>query len=252
MSAATIDVRAADGDAQAYLAEPGGGPHPAVLLYMDAYGLRPQIEAMTDRIAGEGYVVLAPNVFYRDARAPFASEEVMRSPEARGELFGSLREYMRALTPDAVARDARAYLDFLAARNSVADAPVGVTGYCMGGRLAFVTAGSLPDRVAAAASFHAGNLATDAPESPHRLAANLRAELYVAHADQDRSMPPEQIERLEHALDEAGVAYRSELYAGARHGFTMADLDVYDEAADERHWRELLGLLERSLPRAAA
>ena len=99
--------------------------------------------------------------------------------------------------------------------------------------------------MAAAASFHAGNLATDAPESPHRVFGDIRAEVYVAHADQDRSMPPEQMERVEAAL--AGVTHRAELYEGARHGFTMADLEVYDEQADERHWRELLGLLGRTI-----
>lgn len=237
MGIATVDVTAGDGVAQAYLATPAeGGEHPAVLLYMDAFGLRPQIERMAERLAAEGYVVLAPNVFYRDAEADLATTD-----------FDILRGYMKALTPDAVERDARAYLDFLAARDDVADGPVGITGYCMGGRLTMLTAGRLPERVAAAASFHAGNMATDAPESPHRLADRIRAEVYVAHADQDRSMPPEQVERLEAALEAAGVAYRSEVYAGARHGFTMADLEVYDEAAAERHWRELLALLDRAL-----
>ena len=230
-----VGVRTADGLAQAYLATPGGdGPYPAVLLYMDAFGLRPQIERMADRIAAEGYVVLAPNVFYRDHAASLGTSD-----------FGVLREYMKVLTPDAVERDARAYLEFLAARHDVADAPVGVTGYCMGGRLTLLTAGRLPERVAAAASFHGGNLATDAPESPHRVAGDIQAEVYVAHADQDRSMPPEQMARLEEAL--AGVTHRAELYEGARHGFTMADLEVYDEQADERHWRELLGLLRRTI-----
>lgn len=248
MQTAMVDVPAGDGVAQAYLAAPAhGGPHPAVLLYMDAFGLRRQIERMVERIAAEGHVVLAPNVFYRDAAAPLASEDVLGSPEARGALFGTLREYMKALTPEAVARDARAYLVFLAARDDVADGPVGVTGYCMGGRLTLLTAAAVPDRVAAAASFHAGNLASDSPESPHRLADRIRAEVYIAHADQDRSMPPEQMERLDAALEAAGVTHRSELYAGARHGFTMADLDVYDEAADERHRRALLDLLARTL-----
>jgi carboxymethylenebutenolidase len=230
-----VDVQTGDGLAEAYLAVPGGdGPYPAVLLYMDAFGLRPQIEAMAERLASEGYVVLAPNVFYRDHEASLGTSD-----------FGVLREYMKALTPDAVDRDARAYLDFLAAGDDVAEGPVGVTGYCMGGRLALLTAGGLPERVAAAASFHGGNLATDAPESPHRVADRIRAEVYVAHADQDRSMPPEQMERLEAAL--AGVTHRAEVYEGARHGFTMADLEVYDEAADQRHWRELLGLLGRTI-----
>ena len=225
-----VDVQTADGVAEAYLATPGGdGPFPAVLLYMDAFGLRPQIERMAGRLASEGYAVLAPNVFYRDHEADLGTSD-----------FGVLREYMQALTPDAVERDARAYLDFLAPGR-----PVGVTGYCMGGRLGLLTAGCLPERVAAAASFHAGNLATDAPESPHRVFGAIRAEVYVAHADQDRSMPPEQMEQVETAL--AGVTHRAELYEGARHGFTMADLEVYDEQADERHWRELLGLLGRTI-----
>jgi carboxymethylenebutenolidase len=230
-----VEVQTGDGVAEAHLATPGGdGPYPAVLLYMDAYGLRPQIERMAERIAAEGYVVVAPNVFYRDHEASLGTRD-----------FAVLREYMKALTPDAVDRDARAYLDFLAVRDDVADGPVGVTGYCMGGRLALLTAGRLSERVAAAASFHGGNLASEAPESPHRVAGSIRAEVYVAHADQDRSMPPEQMERLEEAL--AGVTHRSELYEGARHGFTMADLEAYDEQADERHWRELLGLLRRTI-----
>ena len=225
-----VEIQTSDGVAEAYLAEPeGDGPFPAVLLYMDAYGLRPQIERMADRIASEGYAVLAPNVFYRDHEAALGTSD-----------FGVLREYMKALTPDAVERDARAYLDYLGP-----DRPVGVTGYCMGGRLTLLTAGRLPERVAAAASFHAGNLASDAPESPHRVFGDIRAEVYVAHADQDRSMPPEQMERVEEAL--AGVTHRAELYEGARHGFTMTDLEVYDEQADERHWRELLGLLDRTI-----
>ena len=248
MRTETVDVPTPDGEAQAYLAEPGdGGAHPAVLLYMDAFGPRPALERMAKRIAAAGYVVLAPNVLYRDTRAPITTGEVLRSPERRSELIAGLRPYMGHLTPDRVASDARAYLDFLAARDEVADGPAGVTGYCMGGRLSVITAGELPDRIGAAASFHAGGLATDAPESPHRLAGRIAAEVYVAHADQDRSNPPEQMERLARAFDAADVDYRAELYEGARHGFTMADLDVYDEAADERHYRELLALLGRRL-----
>ena len=230
-------IETPDGPAQAYLA----GEGPGVLLYMDAFGPRPALERIADRIAAAGYRVLAPNVFHRDTRAPFVTDELMASEEARGELFPKLREWMGSLTPDAVAADARAYLDFLG------DGPVGVTGYCMGGRLALLTAGAAPDRVAAVGTFHAGNLATDAPESPHRVLHRVRAEVYCAHADADRSMPPEQIERLEAALGAAGLTYRTEVYPGAAHGFTMSDLPVYDAAADERHERELLDLFGRAL-----
>jgi carboxymethylenebutenolidase len=154
---------------------------------------------------------------------------------------------MSHLTPEGAMRDAEAYLDVLARRDEVTDGPVGLTGYCMGGRLALRTAAGFPDRVAAAASFHGGNLANDAEDSPHRQADRIRAEVYVAHADNDRSMPPEQQQRLEEALSSAGVSFKAELYDGAAHGFTQADTPAYDEQATERHWTNLFGLFERTL-----
>ena len=127
-----------------------------------------------------------------------------------------------------------------------ADGPVALTGYCMGARLALLTAGSYPDRVAAAAGFHGGRLATDAPDSPHLVAGNITAELYFAHADNDGSMPPEQQQLLEETLTKAGVRHRCEVYPGARHGYTQADTAEYDKEADDRHWAALLDLLNRT------
>ena len=140
--------------------------------------------------------------------------------------------------------DGRAYLDYL---GQLSPGPVAITGYCMGGRLGWRIAAAHPDRVATLAGFHTGGLVADAPDSPHLSADQLRAELYFGHADQDQSMTPEQIATLERALDAAGARYRSELYQGARHGYTMADTPAYDESAAERHYAELLGLLERTL-----
>ncbi|MFG2735777.1 dienelactone hydrolase family protein [Streptomyces harbinensis] len=151
-------------------------------------------------------------------------------------------------TPDAVRRDAGACLDWLAASPLTTGGPVAVTGYCFGAGLALRTAGGFPDRVAAVAGFHGGRLATEAEDSPHRLAGRITAEVYFGHADQDASLPPEQIDRLDTALARAGVRYRTEVYRGARHGFTQADTVAYDPAADARHWRALLGLLDRTFP----
>ena len=148
---------------------------------------------------------------------------------------------MRGLTRDVIVRDGPAYFDALGG------GPVAITGYCMGGRTSLVVAGRLPDRVAAAASFHGGGLVTDAPDSPHRRAGDIAAEVYLGHADNDRSMTPEQIAALERALGDAGVRYTSELYEGAGHGYTMADLPVYDEAAAERHYAALFALLDRTV-----
>ena len=143
--------------------------------------------------------------------------------------------------------DADAYLDFLRAARRVADGPIGVTGYCMGGALALRTAAHRPDQVAAAAAFHPARLATDAPTARTCSPTSIRAEVYVASADSDRVMPAEQQQRLDEALTEAGVTHTCEQYDGAQHGFTMADTAVYDEAATERHWDALLALLARTL-----
>ncbi|MGW0817905.1 dienelactone hydrolase family protein [Streptomyces viridiviolaceus] len=242
-----VDIPTADGTADAYLAHPADGePHPAVLLYMDAFGPRPQLRAMADRLAGAGYTVLVPNVFYRHGRAPVVELPEFIDPGARPEIFERLGPIMRSLTTDLAMRDADAYLRWLADCPAAADGPVALTGYCMGARLALFTAGTYPDRVAAAAGFHGGRLATEDPDSPHLLADRVSAELYFAHADQDASMPPEQQQRLEAALTAAGVRHRCEVYPGAHHGYTQADTAAYDRDASERHWAALLDLLKRT------
>ncbi|MGV9288547.1 dienelactone hydrolase family protein [Streptomyces sp. NPDC003719] len=243
-----VDIPTDDGTADAYLARPGDGrAYPAVLFYMDAFGLRPRLREMADRLAGAGYTVLVPNVFYRHGRAPVVELPDFIDPGARPEIFQRLGPAMRSLTPDRAVRDAGAYLRWLADSAAAADGPVGVTGYCMGAALALRTAGAHPDRVAAAAGFHGGNLATEGPQSPHLVAGDVTAELYFAHADRDPGMPAEQQERLEAALTEAGVRHRCEVYAGAHHGYTQADTAAYDAKATERHWEELLALLGRTL-----
>jgi len=223
-----------DGVADAYLARPDDEPHPGVLLLMDAYGLRPAIEEMADRIADDGYVVLAPNVFYRAGP----------SPVQPGMDFQKIRPLMAELTPERLAADGAAYLDHLAAVGS--PGPVAITGYCMGGRLGWWIAAAQPDRVVALAAFHTGGLVTDDPDSPHRAAGSVDAELYFGFADQDQGMTAEHISTFEQALQDAGASYRAEVYEDARHGYTMADLQVHDEAASERHFGELRALLERT------
>jgi len=245
MQSSTVDIKTPDGVADAYLAKPDeSGSHAGVLFIMDAIGLRPRIEEMADRIAAEGYVVLAPNVFYRAGRAPVVSLPDFTDPDARAGFMQSIRPLMEQLTPDAVARDGAAYLDYL---QDAAPGPVAITGYCMGGRIGWRIAAAHPDRVAALASFHGGGLVTDAPDSPHRSAAQISAEMYFGHADEDPSMTAEQIATLERALEDAGAVYTSELYEGAMHGYTMSDTAAYDEASTERHFTELFRLLGRKL-----
>jgi len=245
MSYEQVSIRTEDGDCPAYVFTPSGsGRHPAVIFYMDGLGIRPTILEMGQRLADHGYVVLVPDLFYRAGRyEPLDAKEVFASGDVRaaiGHLFAST-DNRRA------GEDTEAFLAYLDSREDVAGTKVGTTGYCMGGAISLTAAGTYPDRVAAAASFHGGNLATDSELSPHRLAPAIAARVYVAGADQDSSYPPEMAARLEEALSDAGVDHRCEIYPEALHGWTMADFPVYNEAAAERHWDELVALFADTL-----
>jgi carboxymethylenebutenolidase len=246
MSGEQVEISTEDGVADGYVARPADddGRRPGVLLLVDAFGLRPQIEQMADRIAARGFVVLAPNVFYRHGRAPVLPIPDLDDPQARGPYMEKIRPMMQELTPELIASDSRAYLDFL---GGVARGPFAITGYCMGARLGWRIATAHPDRVLALAGFHGGGLVTDDEDSPHRSAGEITAEVYFGHADNDHSMTPENIAALEQALQEADVTYRSEVYEGAAHGYTMADTSMYDAGAAERHYDALFALLDRTI-----
>ena len=241
-----IDVTTQDGVADAYLARPDDQRRPAVLLVMDAYGLRPQIERMVDRIATQGYVVLAPNVLYRAGRSPVVPLDGLGDPDQQRPLLDRVMPLIRELTPERIVGDGAAYLDRL---EQIGRGQVAITGYCMGGRVAWRIAAAYPERVAALGGFHVGGLVTDDDDSPHRSAGSLAAEVYLGFADNDRSMTPEQIAELE-LRSTRRVRHRSEIYRGAAHGYTMADTPAYNEAAAERHYAELFGLLDRTVARA--
>lgn len=248
MNGSTVDVTTPDGVADCYLTGTGDGNRPGLLLMIDAIGLRPRIEEMADRIADRGYVVLAPNVFYRDGRAPVWDPPNLSDPESRTAFMKSLGPAVGKLTADAVTRDGGAYLDKL---GEFGTSPFAVTGYCLGGRLGWQIAAGYPDRVAALGGFHTGNLVSDQAESPHQLAPRVQAEVYWGHADDDPNMTPEQIATLDRAMDDAGVRHTTEVYEGANHGYTMSDAAVYNEAAAERHFTALFELLDRTVGASA-
>jgi carboxymethylenebutenolidase len=243
-----IEITTADAVAEAIVARPAGGSGPGVLFIMDAFGLRPRIQEMAQEIAGWGYVVLAPNVFYRDGTvADVAPTGDLTTAEAREAFFRIAGPRMGHLTPDLVARDNDAYLAALRELPGVTAGPVGVVGFCMGARIAVRAANSHPGLVAACAGFHAGGLVTDDPDSPHRSLLTARAEFLFGHADNDRSMTPEDSDKLGTALAEAGLTARNEIYPDAPHGYTMADTSSWNEAAFVRAFTNLKDLLARTL-----
>lgn len=245
MTYATLTVKTADGVAEAHLHKPAGtGPWPGVLLYVDAFGLRPTMDEMAERLASNGFAVLVPDLFYRAGKFP---------PFDPRTAFGDEKERARIMaliqgldTPSAM-RDTAAYLDALGAQEGVKKGPFGAVGYCMGGRLAFTAAGALPERIGAAASIHGGHIATDAPESPHRQASKIKARLYFGIADNDRGCTPEQQAQLKAALNAAHVRFDAELYPGALHGFAVPDHGVYNKDAAEKQWQRVIALFREAL-----
>lgn len=239
-----IRIETADGVASAGLFRPQADSvaKAGVILYMDAFGPRPALDGMAERLAREGYAVLVPDLFYRkapygpfDARTTFSVEE---SKQALMALIGGTTQEMTV-------GDGRAFIDALTAEGVTG--PIGTVGYCMGGARALNAAASYPERVSAAASFHGGNLASDAPDSPHRNAASIKARVYVGTAGVDRSFPPEQSGRLAEALRAAEVDHVIENYVGMGHGWCVPDHGVFDEAGAERHWRRLTAFLAEAL-----
>ncbi len=235
-----VDLAMPDGACDAYLAHPtGDGRWPGVLFIMDAIGLRPRIADMVERIASWGYAVLAPNTFYRIGRQPLVDPALL-TVDRQADRMARFAALIPSLTPSLWAVDGPAYLEHLA-DFPVTDAalPARVVGYCMGGRLGLTLAAAHPDRVGVVAGFHPGGLVTDAPDSPHTVLDRVRATVYFGYADNDGSMSADAQATMAAAATAAGCDLTGELYAGAAHGFTMADLPAYDAAAEARHWREL-------------
>lgn len=245
MPTKTVQIPTTDGRADAFATFPDSAePHPGVLLYADAFGLRPELEKKARELAEHGYYVLVPNLFYRHGQAPLIELPEHIGEEIRPVVIAQLMPVLKAHTAERALRDADAYLRFLATRPEVSAGPVAVIGYCMGAALAVRTAAAHPDRVAAVAGFHPGHVVSDGPDSLHRLVPELTARVHLGLAD---DLPPEAVSELNQALDAAGVGDAAEIYPDTVHGFTMSDTDAFDPSALQRHWDRLLTLLGRTL-----
>ncbi len=238
-----VQIRTPDGTADGLLYHPDGEQRPGVIHLTDIFGIRPAQSEIAKRLTNEGYAVLVPNIFYRTSRPPvfdfkpdFADD---RTKQRLAELTGPL-------TPDAVERDAAAYVDFLAKQAVVSQGGIGAVGYCFSGAVTLRMASARPDKIMAAASFHGGNLWTDKPTSPHLLLPKVKARLYFGHAVEDRSMPEESIKKLEQALEEWGGKYESETYHGAHHGWTTPDSAAYNQPQADRAFQKLAALLREA------
>lgn len=240
-----VEIKTADGVADAALYYPEGkGSWPAVLIWPDVVSLRPAFREMGRRLAGEGYVVLVPNLYYRVRKAPVVESTFNF---ANAEDRAKLTPMRASVTPEGTDRDAAAYLAFLDAQPQTAKTKkAGVQGYCMGGPLSVRTAAAVPNRIGAVASFHGGGLHTDQPTSPHLLFPKTKASYLIAVARNDDAKEPEVKGKVKAALDAAGRPNTVEVYP-ADHGWCVKGSAVYDEAQAERAWAELLALYRKTL-----
>jgi carboxymethylenebutenolidase len=240
-----LEIKTADGTAKAWFHKPdGAGPFPGVLFVMDALGWRASVRSMSERLSKLGFVVLAPNLFYRAGDFPPFDPKSVFTDQKERERLGVI---MKALTPPVAMSDFAAYFDALEAQPGVAKGRLGAVGYCMGGRLSFIASSTMTDRLKAVMSFHGGGLVADDEHSPHLGAAKIKAKLYFGIPVDDRSFTPEQHGKLAAALATAKVDHTMELYPGAMHGFAVDDMPVYNRDASERHWRRMESFFKEAL-----
>jgi carboxymethylenebutenolidase len=251
-----VVITTPDGNCDAAFFHPATGTHPGVLIWTDAFGLRPTFRDLGKRLAARGYAVLVPNPFYRMAKAPVYTEAEVSSFDFQDAArMAKVKQFVASPTaPGAAEADAKAFAAFLDAQTQVNPArKLGTQGYCMGGALVLRTAATVADRVGAGASFHGGGLVTDKPDSPHLLAPKIKARLYIAIASNDDQQQPDAKDKLRQAFAAAGVAADIEVYARALHGWCVADMPrrngqaLYSKADAERAWSKLLGLYEAVL-----
>jgi carboxymethylenebutenolidase len=240
----TIDVAARDGASTTFICHPErGGPHPLILFYMDAPGIREELRDMVRRLASVGYYVLLPNLYYRAGVLELGAHGGATPGGARERMMG----LMEGLTIPLVMGDTDVLLEFAKSDTAASPGPAGAVGYCMSGQFAINAAARHPERFSAAASIYGVRLVTDAADSPHRVAAKARAELYFACAETDRWAPLPMVEDLKGALAGRATDTEVEIYPGVEHGFAFPQRPAYDKTAAERHWERLTALYRRRL-----
>jgi len=250
----SVEIKTPDGTCDAVFIHPTTGSHPAVLIWPDAFGLRPAMRNIGKRIAAEGYSVLVPNPFYRLAKAPVFGDASSFNFQNPADM-AKLQPLMASVNaPGAAEKDAVAYVAFLDGQQQVNNAKkIGTQGYCMGGPLVVKTAAAIPARVGAGASFHGGGLVTDKPDSPHLLAPKIKARMYFGVASNDDMRQPDAKDKLKEAFAAAKVPAEIEVYPTAQHGWCVPDMPaqngkpIYSKPDAERAWVKLVALYKLAL-----
>ena len=249
-----VSIKTPDGTCDAVFIHPTTGAHAGVLVWTDAFGLRPSMRAIGKRIAAEGYSVLVPNPFYRVAKAPVFDDPASFDFSNQADR-AKLQQFMGPLNaPGNAEKDAAAYVAWLDAQPQVDKSKkIGTQGYCMGGPLVVKTAATVPDRIGAGASFHGGGLVTDQPTSPHLLAPKIKASMYFGIAANDDMRQPDAKDKLREAFAAAHVPAEIEVYK-SNHGWCVPDMPknpdgtpIYNKPDAEHAWTKLEALYKKAL-----
>jgi carboxymethylenebutenolidase len=225
-----------------YLARPADAQvRPAVIVWMEVFGVNSHIRDVTERVAREGYVALAPDFFHRTApglELGYSEKDVQTG-------IG----YLMKLDADEMIADARAALAFLRGRRDVAGERIGAMGFCIGGHMTFLTA--CETDVRAAASYYGGGIA--APQAmggkPSLLsrASRIRGRIHCYFGAKDAMIPPDQVDAIRKALRDANVRHEVHVYPDADHGFHCDQRGSYHEASARDAWERTLRLFKEEL-----
>ena len=246
-----VEIKTPDGTCDAAFLHPKSGSHPGVLIWTDAFGLRPSFRAMGRRLAAEGYSVLVPNPFYRVAKNPFTDASNFNFATDRAKITPLMASVNAPGNPE---KDATAYVAFLDAQKQVNKSKkIGTQGYCMGGPLVVRTAAVLPDRIGAGGSFHGGGLVATTPDSPHLLAPKIKAHMYFGIAANDDMSQPDAKDKLKQAFEAAKNPAQIEVYSKSQHGWCVSDMPqqngapIFNKEDADRAWGKLLALYKSAL-----
>jgi carboxymethylenebutenolidase len=246
-----VEIDTGAGKMDTFICHPDeNGPHPAVIIYMDAPAIREELRDMARRLGTAGYYVALPNLYYREGREGsygFDYTCLKDDEQHLSRMFG----LMSSLSNEMIVNDTQFLIETIRNDLAAAAGPIGCAGYCMSGQFVAAVGAAYPDDFAAIASYYGVGILTDKEDSPHLSAGKIKGELYMAFAEEDPYVPQEVLDALPAAMEACGVNYRIEIYPGTEHGFAFPERPAYIKAAGERHWERMLALFDRQLKNIA-
>lgn len=252
-----VEIETPSGRMETFVTHPEqDGPFPAVIIYMDVWGVRDELFEIARRVGTVGYYCLVPDLYYREGRVRHEFRDAQNRMISLHTLDEERRQRVLApggrLSNAMVVDDTGAVLEFIRRGEPARPGGVGAIGYCMGGRHVLCVAGQHPEHIRASASLHGTYLMSDAADSPHRLARQFRGELYCGFAETDPYAPLSMVKELDYLLRPLPVAYRHAIHPDAVHGYALPNRDIFDARAAARDWELIFAMFHRQIPPYAA